>query len=406
MKYLLHSTNSNYDVASKKFIFNLDRRISNPDTLQIEHATFTCTTSTNPKPSVIFMRSDALEKMIQTKHTVELTATNHESMSNVVAVLTETHDRGRYAIQQPTEVFRLNPDSSVRIIDVYFTDGATILDGEFATNSQAAVPVAGNDADLEAIGDDLIGWIDFDNSRVFDVNYVEATGAGSDVHYIYNRGPNTSLIFVNNYGNDMTLANLGSTVALHRNGSWQSAVDSTPVSGINALQEEFCVHSIFQVNSLSEFSWFFDLYMMKIFFMNGGIMFKSANGTNTSVSLSVIPLQPYLLSVHRRAQGNTYEFYWRLERLSNNNVQETTSVAGLTLPANPGSWGLGHASTHFYHYQGPFLIHNGVNSTHIDNCRQWLKNVYAGENVASNANEVVVETNEDASFFAQLKING
>ena len=97
-KYLLHSSLANYDAATKKWTFDLDRRISNPTSLRLAKAAYSTPGDTSPHPMVVYLRSDALARMIPQKHTLELRALNHENAANVIAVLSETHTRGRYRI--------------------------------------------------------------------------------------------------------------------------------------------------------------------------------------------------------------------------------------------------------------------------------------------------------------------
>ena len=119
MKFLLHSSQAAYDSASKKWIFNLDQRIHNPTQIRLAKATFTSTGDTSVHPSVVYMRSDALARMISIKHTGELRVDNHPNNSNVIATLTETHARGRYRIIGG-QTFPVNPNQSERKIDIYF----------------------------------------------------------------------------------------------------------------------------------------------------------------------------------------------------------------------------------------------------------------------------------------------
>ena len=97
--------------------------------MRLTKCVFTATTATS-YPSVVYLRSDALHSMTKTKHTVELKADNHENSSNVIAVLQETHTTGRYSIGEKGIILPLHGHSHVREIDIYFTDGATVMDGE------------------------------------------------------------------------------------------------------------------------------------------------------------------------------------------------------------------------------------------------------------------------------------
>ena len=93
-KFLLHSSLANYDATTKKWTFDLDKRISNPTSLRLAKAAYSTPGDTSPHPMVVYLRSDALARMIPLKHTLELRALNHENAANIIAVLSETHTRG------------------------------------------------------------------------------------------------------------------------------------------------------------------------------------------------------------------------------------------------------------------------------------------------------------------------
>ncbi len=136
-KYLLHSENATFDATSKRWVFTLDRRISNPRVIRLAQASFTTPGDTSPHPTVVYLRSTALSRMIQRKHTVSLRSTAHENDTNILAVLTETHTRGRYAMTAGRS-FQVHKDSNERSIDVYFTNGETLLEGTYGS-----APVSG-----------------------------------------------------------------------------------------------------------------------------------------------------------------------------------------------------------------------------------------------------------------------
>ena len=117
MRYLLHHSDAVFDATTKRWLFTLDRRISNPRSIAISKCVFTASTTTS-YPSVIYMRSDALHNMIKSKHTVELKADNHENSSNVIAVLQETHTTGRYSITERGLTLPVHGHTHVRQIDL------------------------------------------------------------------------------------------------------------------------------------------------------------------------------------------------------------------------------------------------------------------------------------------------
>ena len=56
-KFLLHSNLATFDATSKKWFFNLDKRISNPRVIKLAQATFTTAGDTSPHPHVVYLRS-------------------------------------------------------------------------------------------------------------------------------------------------------------------------------------------------------------------------------------------------------------------------------------------------------------------------------------------------------------
>ena len=159
MRYLLHHTDASYNSVTKKWIVTTDRRVSNPTSIRIASCTFTAATASS-YPSVVYMRSDALTQLSRTKHTVELKAVDHEDNSNVIAVLQETHTLGRYATKDAVR-FPVHGHTQSTRIDIYFTDGTTIMAGEVASDS----PASGLDADIVAIDDDILAWFDMAPGR-------------------------------------------------------------------------------------------------------------------------------------------------------------------------------------------------------------------------------------------------
>ena len=97
VRYLVHSGNSTYDATQRKFVYNLDRRFPNPTRVKVSKVNYVASTAAT-YPSVVYLRSTAVDNLIKTKHTVELTDEVHENpsqASDALAVLEETHTVGR-----------------------------------------------------------------------------------------------------------------------------------------------------------------------------------------------------------------------------------------------------------------------------------------------------------------------
>ena len=111
------------------FTYSLDQRLNNASLLHLKKCSFQLTTTGTP-PVAIYLRSAAVHRLSSHKHTVELKANNHQSSSDILGVLEESHTVGRYQLRGFPRPVRLKY-SHLRNIDVYFSDpaGANVLAG-------------------------------------------------------------------------------------------------------------------------------------------------------------------------------------------------------------------------------------------------------------------------------------
>ena len=151
--------------------------------------------------------------------------------------------------------------------------------------------------------------------------------------------------------------------------------------------------------------------MLKIFTWDGNtIGYKDDGGSNAVLDFSLVPGRAYILTCERRdatqdynGNGNIegYEFHFRLEDLVTDVVTTDTVVQGNDHPGSEQVWRLGKASTHFFHVQSCFIIHNGNDAEHMATCQSWLKNKFHGTAVAEESENGI---EENASFFVELDI--
>ena len=337
-KYLLHSSLANYDATSKTWKFELDRRISNPTSLRVAKITYSTPGDTSPHPQVVYLRSNALARMVTQKHTLELREKNHENGTNIFGVLSETHTRGRYRLLGGRR-FPVNPSASERNIDIYFTDGDTILDGAAGSGGSShsgGSSGTGADTQIEAFND-LLAWFDFAPSRTLDNSFNPVSTAGSAVRYLYNRSPAPASLILT-AGNPMLLANMGSSGGI---GAVQDSgyffLDSTTPTA--AYGQEWQVHHLFQAQSnFNQGIYLFDNYYGAFFCDPQGQcgVLNGSGGTTVLFcnNLTWIPLHPYILSFSRASLDpdgdGVFEYYYvlRLEDLSTDAVQTETVPAG------------------------------------------------------------------------------
>ena len=142
-------------LVDNKYRYKLNTRLHNASVFQLKKCSFQ--TDMVTPPLVVFLKSDALHALSGQKHTVELKAENHQDASNILAMLEETHTKGRYRLNgQPRRVpikYSHNRD-----LDFYFTDHAG---NNIVTNSssESNIPTA------TTIGarSDLHMFLDFTN---------------------------------------------------------------------------------------------------------------------------------------------------------------------------------------------------------------------------------------------------
>jgi len=350
--------------------------------------------------------------MIKTKHTVELKDNNHESACDVLAVLTETHTRGRYRfIGQRT--FFVNPNMSVKKIDIYFTNGGTVLDGVVTggNNNAGNGGSAVTDATIAAFTDPTI-WLDLDPARTLTAAFATCSALGDLPKHLYSRSPTPAgLILTGNW--DFELVNMKTgLLGISRDtdpslGHGQALNDSSYPT--NGWDQEFQVHHIFKTHSTyTQTAGLFKLnnYNCYVWIIgNGGVNFRNSTGQNvTLTNLSWIPNRVYLISIKRVYNTTTsaYEFHWRLEDVELGTAVTEVSDAGAAVTSSEVGWSLGISGMYYRHVGGPLIGANGIIQTEYDDSISWLKNWYGVE--AEEEEEESGGASENASFFAELEI--
>ncbi len=84
-------------LANGVYTFNLNMRLPNATKLWLKKCSFQV--SGADPPLAIMVRSNALHQISGEKHTVELKAENHQDACNILAILEESHQTGRYHLK-------------------------------------------------------------------------------------------------------------------------------------------------------------------------------------------------------------------------------------------------------------------------------------------------------------------
>ena len=137
MRYFIHSDHCTYNSATGDFTVLLDRQISNPVTVALMQVLFKAGIGETNYPPQVYFHSSALNRMIKSKHAVELRADNHENPCNIIAVLDGTHLEGRYHLRYPQHYktcFRVE-----RFLDFRFSNnGVTMVPGSGSTTTTSS----------------------------------------------------------------------------------------------------------------------------------------------------------------------------------------------------------------------------------------------------------------------------
>jgi len=399
MKYLLHHTDSAYDATSKKFTFTLDRRLANPVSLRINKCTFTAATATT-YPPVVYLRSDALTSLSKVKHTVELKSSDHENNSNVLAVLEETHTRGRYALRQSV-TFAVHKHTTSRSIDIYFTDGSTVLSGEVV-----AAPSGVTDSDIAGI-QYLKLWQDMREDTLLDSAYANTPNIGDSARYIYqNSNAMQSMVF-SGY-NDFTVSVLGAGRGISSTNSWNYLIDGSMPNKWDDGGDITYVFSFKMAHTASSDIKILNHRAFEIEFRAGVVKLKDNAGTWVSTNLVLLPTKDYMLTIRRLdADSNgVFAFETTLENLETNAISTGDSVPGPLIPeGNQTNWWYSTAQQHYFEQSGvfgPLIAFNSVDATDVSNAQSWIRSQYTGDTTSDP--DPSSSTTEDASFFVELDI--
>ena len=410
MRYLVHSEDATFDSATGKYMFNLDRRISNPERIRINKATFVAATAST-YPQVVYLRSSKISQTVRTKHTVELKDDGHEDGTDVLAVLQESHALGRYQTEPDQKdrwrSFDVHSHVPLRSIDFYFTNNRTLMPGVVQAGGGGGPLGAADDATIEALSD-VVMWLDFsDPTRMLDGSYVQISGTPGDrFHTLQNRFPGTvGLIWSANTYEGMQLAAFGdNTFGMIGYNNWAAMADN---SNNNPIVQAPCSFSaMFQVPPTTTGS--------ALFKNNANFQFDLANNTfswpdgaggyDVVQGTSFMPSTRWFFQMQHEIDidGDGLE---NVTGLFRNLVtgQEYTQTG--TRPAYASNaftnWAMSNASGHFEQIQSHIIITNNTDAADLLTIKNWMLAKY---DVEPAGEEDPAPVTQDASFFVELQV--
>ena len=411
VRFLLHNSDATYDAAAKTWYFHLDRRISNPTRLKLNKATFSPVSTLSPMPHVIYMHSRALSDMILEKHTVVLKGAAHENSTDVIAVLEETHTRGRYALKEKDSVFRVNPHSVKRSIDVYFTDGSgSNLDGVIAAASPPPPTGAADDSTIVAIGDDINLWLDFsDFSNILMPTYAPVGVVGDEIRYVMNKTPGPSTFFFTATAADMYVAQFGETYGMLGQGSWESLADTSDNNPVATLPYTLMWMNKIQATPANGMVWSIQNFLDIKFTTSNTLQYLTqTSGWQDITALNFLPGQDWYNQVicdDPDGDGN-FSFFWTFRNLATG-VEYTEETEGRWHAGSLGLAGgtnyyVGMANTGMKTLVSHAVFLDNHDATDIATVKTWMMAKYG---IADDEEVPAAAPTEDATFFCELDIN-
>ena len=368
MRYLIHSADCTFDVATGKHSILLDRRISNPQHLKLVKCVYEAPTDAGGVyPLAVYLRSGGIHELVKNKHTIQLTANNHENEADVIAVLKESFSSKRYLLEKERS-FLIKQHAYVRSFDFYFTDNNSIIGKPESSVEQAvtAAEIAGradmflflNFSDSEKVTTDATGTL---------ITEIEAVN-------------DSTFEFIPNSGSGIAYADFGSNggKCADFNNDWVRLNDASTVN--EPLIGTFCVLFKTQPNT-TDVQVITDWYLFRLYINTGGAV-SYYDGSVQETSISVENSTDYLLTVRRDNPGSAAEdtgFAWRLEKLSDNTVQSAVSFHGGNSPGS-GLFDIAGSSSHSAAGMeiSNMIVISSIADSDVSTIEKYLKQYYRG----------------------------
>ena len=154
MKFLVHSSDCAYNTITKRWVCNLAQRFSNPTQFTLVAGSYRCSTA-DSYPIAVYLRSEALQKLCKTHHSIELAP--HEIISDAFGILRMSDSSDVFHLESRFH-FPVHSHLTEQKLDFYFTDNRTLLNGIYTPPLVQGVTDTMMEA--HATADDIVVWID------------------------------------------------------------------------------------------------------------------------------------------------------------------------------------------------------------------------------------------------------
>ncbi len=415
MKFLCHSDEATY--ANKIWKYVLDKRIQNPTEMVLRKACFSVPTNYSNPPHVVYLRSHAFDSMIRRKHVVELKNTNHMGSSNVLAVLSETHTRGRYR-WVGSRSFELDPSESAKTLDFYFTDGSTVIEGEYqAGSSSSTTTTPAGESDIIAIhtAGDLHLWLSLESSTCLNAGFLPVTALDdATITTLTNRTSDApqNVLFASGTG-PFARTTLGQTHCIYNGGAnWNRVIDATN-NPLFPDDSEFSFNHLFRAPATLVDTYYFQNERgLRLYFKNNNSFdYQTAANAWATANLIWYPNHVYLLTIERRGTtaGGNAALYWTLKNLTTNAEQTDTTLDGYKMHTGGNAttgydMKFGETNTNTVFQIGPCILYLNPSDDRKTKVRNYLESLYTGTAVTEENQEETSAANENAEFFIELDV--
>ncbi len=393
MKFLVHSSDCAYNTITKRWVCNLAQRFSNPTEFTLVAGSYRCSTA-DSYPIAVYLRSEALQKLCKTHHSIELAP--HEIISDAFGILRMSDSSDVFHLESRFH-FPVHSHLTEQKLDFYFTDNRTLLNGVYTPPMVQGVTDTMMEA--HATADDIVVWIDMAQAgAVLDFSNNQSVIDGV-VGKIISRVPGGSLQ-LNAAGG--SAANSLKYVAIGEcRGIAQAGAANGYAVGSYALNPDLAAgHHFLLFQSLSNANSFDVLWQsgsLHVFVYSGTIQFKNEANAYVDTGITVLDSTDYLLEFEYTADEVTGQTQVRLTKLSDDTTISAADQGPLQDPDGTGRW----YSTAQDSLGGTLSDYVHCTSQAADDVRNYLKQKYKGE-----ATVPVVDPNgKDAVFQLELDID-
>ena len=385
MRFLLSDGNATYQDGV--FTFALDRRLRNATRARVRKVSYVADTGLSVVPNIVYLRSSAFHSIAADKHSVILTATQHENSVDVLAALEEQHAAGRFRLMEAPRSFPL-AYTHLRNLDFYFTDpaGTNLSFTESAEDEVTAAMIEGRS--------DLFLFLNFSDSAKVTLDTSGPSYLLTEIEAVND----STFEFIPNSGSGIAYVDFGSNggKCAQFNNDWIRLNDASTVEE----PEDGTLSLLFQSQAnTTDTQVIVDWYRWRIY-VNAGGKLAYYDGAIQETSISVENSKDYLLSV-RRDNSGPGNFLWRLEKLEDNTVQTASTGHG----GNSGGTGLfdwgGNSSYSAAGFEASNLVViTSIADSDVSTIETYLKQYYRGLTSTSSG-----ATSTDATWFAEIDIN-